>query len=197
MPKISTLPTLYDEVLQLSISMLKEWKYLNIEYIKSGKITWKSNGKITDSILISVNTYGEQPYIRLNYKYKDEQRNYKVRLVSELSNLGKGFIWYFLCPQTNKRCRKLYSIGGYFFHRDAFSGCMYEIQTRSKYFRQINNTIGLHFKIDDLYRQIYQKHFKKTYASKPTKKYLKLINEIEKAERRSIKNPYISVRVVF
>ncbi len=96
------------------------------------------------------------------------------------SNLGKGLIWYFLCPETNKRCRKLYSIGGYFLHREAFKGCMYESQTQSKKYRQLDKTLGAYFRTDDLYSQLYQKHFKKTYAGKPTKKYLKLIKQIER-----------------
>jgi len=97
-------------------------------------------------------------------------------------NLGKGLIWYFLCPQTNKRCRKLYSIGGYFLHREAFSGCMYETQTQSKKHRQLDKSLGAFFKTDDLYSQLYQKHFKKTYAGKPTKKYLRILEQIKKAE---------------
>ena len=62
----------------------------------------------------------------------DEPRNYKVYLTSTPSNLNRGEIWYFICPQTKKRCRKLYSIGGYFLHREAFNGCMYKIQIESK-----------------------------------------------------------------
>ena len=191
MPKPHTFPTLYNEALQISISKLKEWEYLNPEQIKSGTLTWSRNGNKTGSISIRVNTHREQPYIELDYKYRDEPRNYKVRLVSMPSNLGKGLIWYFLCPQTNKRCRKLYSIGGYFLHREAFNGCMYETQTQSKKYRQLDKTFGVYFKIDDLYSQLYQKHFKKTYAGKPTKKYLRIMEQIQKAE--SIKYNEINI----
>ena len=41
---------------------------------------------------------------------------------------------------------------------------------------------GESFKLDSLYEQLYQKYFKKTYAGKPTKRYLRLINRIEGAE---------------
>ncbi|WP_068598619.1 hypothetical protein ACF3NR_11110 [Vaginella massiliensis] len=182
MPKPHTFPTLYNEALQISISKLKEWEYLNPEQIKSGTLNWSSNGNPIGSISIRVNTHSEQPYIELDYKYRDEPRNYKVRLVSMPSNLGKGLIWYFLCPQTKKRCRKLYSIGGYFLHREAFNGCMYQTQTQSKKYRQLDKTLGAYFKTDDLYSQLCQKHFKKTYAGKPTKKYLRLMEQIQKAE---------------
>ncbi len=182
MPKPYTFPTLYNEALQISITKLKEWKYLNPEQNKSGIITWNRNGSQTGSILISVNTHSKQPYIELDYTYRDEPRNYKIRLVSMLSNLGKGIIWYFLCPKTYKRCRKLYSISGYFLHREAFNGCMYETQTQSKKYRQLDKTLGAYFKIDDLYSQLYQKYFKRTYAGKPTKKYLRIMEQIQKAE---------------
>ena len=182
MSKPHTFPTLYNEALQISISKLKEWEYLNPEQIKSGTITWSRNGSQTGSISIKVNTHSEQPYIELDYKYRDEPRNYKVSLVSKPSNLGKGLIWYFLCPQTNKRCRKLYSIGGYFLHREAFNGCMYETQTQSKKYRQLDKTLGAYFKSDNLYSELYKKNFKKTYAGKPTKRYLKLTQQIQRAE---------------
>lgn len=182
MPKHYTFPTLYNEVLQISISKLKEWKYLNPKQIKNGTITWNRNGNQTSSISIMVNTHSEQPYIELDYKYRDEPRNYKVRLVSIPSNLGKGKIWYFLCPQSNKRCRKLYLVGGYFFHREAFNNGMYESQTQSKTYRQLSKTFKSYFEIDELYSQIYQKHFKKTYAGKPTKRFLKILNKINQCE---------------
>ena len=182
MPKPYTFPTLYNEALQIDISKLKGWSYLNPEQIKSGTITWSRNGNPIGSISIQVNTHSEQPYIELDYKYRDEPRNYKVRLVSIPSNLGKGLIWYFLCPQTKKRCRKLYSIGGYFLHREAFKGCMYETQTQSKKYRQLDKILGAYLKSDNLYSELYKKNFKKTYAGKPTKRYLRIMEQIQKAE---------------
>jgi len=180
MPKFSTFPTLYNEVLQINISKLKEWGYLKPGQINSGTINWSRNGNPAGSISIEVNTNGEQPYIELDYKYKNEPRKYKVNLVSTPSNLNKGEIWYFFCPHTNKRCRKLYSIGGYFLHREAFKGCMYESQIQSKRYRELDKTFGAYFKSDDLYSQLYKKHFKKYYAGKPTKKYLQLMKQIQK-----------------
>lgn len=182
MPKHHTFPTLYNEALQLSITKLKEWKYLNPKQIKSGTLTWNRNGNQTGSISMLVNTRSEQPYIVLDYKYKDEPRSYTVKMVSLPSNLGRGSIWYFLCPQTNKRCRKLYSIGGYFLHREAFNCCMYETQTQSKKYRQLDKTLGAYFRTDDLYSQLHQKHFKKTYAGKPTKRYLRIMEKMRQAE---------------
>ena len=182
MPKPHTFPTLYNEALQIHISKLKGWGYLDPEQIKSGTLNWSRNGNPTGSISIQVNTHSEQPYIELDYKYRDEPRNYKVYLTSTPSNLNRGEIWYFICPQTKKRCRKLYSIGGYFLHREAFNGCMYETQTQSKKSRYLDKTLGVYFRSDQLFEQLYKKHFKKQYAGKPTKKYLKLTQQIQRAE---------------
>ena len=182
MPKPHTFPTLYNEALQIHISKLKGWGYLDPKQIKSGTVNWSRNGNPTGSISIQVNTHSEQPYIELDYKYRDEPRNYKVYLTSTPSNLNKGEIWYFICPQTKKRCRKLYSIGGYFLHREAFNGCMYETQTQSKKYRQLDKTLGAYFEIDNLYEELYKKNFKKTYAGKPTKRYLRIMEQIQKAE---------------
>jgi len=182
MPKPYTYPTLFDNVLQISITKLKEWGYLNPEQIINSTITWSSNGEKIASISIQVNTYGSFPCITLDYKSNGEPINYKINLVSIPSNLGKGEIWYFLCSHTNKRCRKLYLIGNHFLHRTALLNGMYDCQTKSKKWRFIESVYGSYFDLDKLYQKLYSKHFKKFYAGKPTKRYLRLIQQIQRAE---------------
>ena len=185
MPKTPTFPTLFDEVLQIDISKLKQWKYLDHAQIKSSTLTWSRNGNKTGSISILINTLSNQPYIELDFNYNEEPRKYKVKLVTIPSNLGKGKIWYFLCPQTNKRCRKLYSIGGYFLHREAFKSCMYTSQTRSKTWRGWEKSFGSYFDVEKCYDEIYSKHFKRSYQGKPTKRYLKLLRKIGLGDKLS------------
>jgi hypothetical protein len=183
MPRFPTFPTLYDEALQISLSKLKDWKYLNPKQEKSGILTWSRNGNVTGEISINVNTHSEEQYIELDYKYREKPRKYKVKLVSIPSNLGNGLVWYFLCPQTNKRCRKLYSVGGYFLHREAFKNCMYETQTKSKKWREIEKVYGSYFDQEKYFEKLYSKHFKKYYGGKPTKRYLKLMKRIDSIEK--------------
>lgn len=183
MPKPSTYPTLFDEAKQISITNLKEWRYFNSGQLGRGTITWSSNRDKTGSISIFINTVSEKPYIELDYIYNDKPRNYKVLLVSIPSNLGNGIIWYFLCPQTNKCCRNLYLIDGYFLHREAFRGCMYECQTRSKTWRQWDKNYGSYFDLDRCYEELNRKHFKKYYKGIPTKKYQKLKSQIDQGSR--------------
>jgi hypothetical protein len=182
MPKPHTFPTLYDEVKTVSISFLIKHGYLKSNLLKAGSIHWSRNGEKTGSISIRVCTYSENPYIEFDYKCNQQPIKYKVQLVSALSNLGKGLVWYFVCPKTKKRCRKLYLADTYFYHRLAFNGCMYEKQTQSKKSRYLDKTLGEYFRADQLFEQLYKKHFKKRYAGKPTKKYLKLTQQIQRAE---------------
>lgn len=183
MPKPYTFPTLYDDLKIVSISLLAKNGYLKANQWQRGTITWSRDGKETGSISIFVDTCTANPYLELDYKCNEAPIKYKVHLVSVPSNLGKGFIWYFICPHTRKLCRKLYLAANYFYHRAAFNGCMYETQTRSKKSRYLDKTLGAYFKSDQIYKQLYTKHFKKQYAGNPTKKYLKLAAQIRQIER--------------
>lgn len=182
MGRHSTIPTLYDDALQLSITKLKEWNYLIRGQCKSGVLAWSRNGNKTGSISIRVNMESDTPFVDLDYRFNDKPRQYRVFLQSAPSNLGKGEMWFFECPETGKRCRKLYSVDGYFRHREAFRGCLYGSQTRSKKWRDMERLYGAYFDRERLYEQLYKKHFKKTYAGKPTKKYRELMRKLKIAD---------------
>lgn len=188
MPKPHTFPTLYDEVKTISISFLAKHGYLKPNKLKAGSIHWSRNGENLGSISIKVCTYSESPYLEFDYKCNKALINYRVQLISAPSNLGKGVVWYFICPKTGKRCRKLYLADTYFYHRSAFSGCMYEKQTQSKKSRYLDKTLGAYFRTDQLFEQLYKKHFKKQYAGKPTKKFLWLMERINKGESIDIRD---------
>ncbi len=182
MPKPYTFPTLYDDLKTVTISFLTKHGYLKPNQWKSGKISWYSNGNETGSISIWVNTQTESNYIELDYKCKEALINYRVQLVTATSNLGKGVVWYFVCPLTGKRCRKLYLANCHFYHRSAFKSCMYEKQTLSKKSRQFEKTMETLFRTDQLFEHLNKKHFKKQYAGKPTRKYLQITSQIRKIE---------------
>lgn len=185
MAKTPTFPTLFDEVLQVSVTDLKKWEYLRPNQYKNGVITWSRNGQKTASISIAVNTRTGSPYLELDYTNNGTPINYRVQLVTVPANIGKGRVWYFLCPHTGKRCRKLYSVGAKFLHRSAFAGCLYESQTYSQKNRQLFRMYAKAFGSDKLYEQLSQKHFRRTYAGKPTKRFSKLMQKIRESERMS------------
>ena len=60
---------------------------------------------------------------------------------------------------------------------------MYESQIQSKKWREIEKIYGVCFDVDNLYEQLYSKHFKKFYAGKPTKRYLKIMRQLQKVEQ--------------
>lgn len=104
MPAHYTFPTLLDEVKQVSITKLKEYGYMNPDNYKPGRLIWSSKGQEIGSIRISVDMT-ETPQAIFFYTYnKEEQVNFRVKLTSTNSNLGKSKIWYFVCPHTSKRC---------------------------------------------------------------------------------------------
>jgi len=168
--------------LYLSIKKLKEWDYLTYNGTKSGTISWSRNGVPHSNIGISVTKNNFETYIVLDYKTNGEPRNYKVKIISKSSNLGKGEILYFVCPNTKKQCRKLYLHSGYFLHREAFNGLMYQKQLESKNNRDLGKIFDACYLSDDVYEERYKKYFKTHYNGKETKRYKRLNNKILKAD---------------
>ena len=188
MPKPNTFPTLFDSVLQLNINSLKRDGFLIPRHRRSGTLTWSRNGNKTASIGITVNMASAPPYVELDYKYGESSRKYTIRLVSVLSNLGAGEIWYFLCPHTGKRCRILYLVGGWFLHREAFNGVYYDSQTRSKKMRDYDKMFGALYKTDKLYEELNKPYFKPYYNGEPTKRYIRINKKLHEASRVSVED---------
>jgi hypothetical protein len=188
MPKPHTFPTLYEDLKTVSISFLTKHGYLKLNHWQTGTITWSRNGNRTGSISIQVNTQPESPYLELDYKCNEAPINYRVQLVSAPSNLGKGVVWYFICPKTGTRCKKLHFSGLYFCHRSAFGGSCYEKQTYSHQTRTLTKAFEALFGSEKAYDQIYSKHFKKHYKGKPTKRYL-MLQKIATKSREISFNP--------
>ncbi|HLS10530.1 MAG TPA: hypothetical protein VK050_00050 [Flavobacteriaceae bacterium] len=182
MARNPTFPSLYDNALQLSITSLKNDNFIQSNIHRKGVSNWTIKGKHIASINIEVKTADAYGYIILDYSFNDKPISYKVGLTTIKSNLGNGLIWYFVCPKTNKRCRILYQIKGMFLHREAFPNAMYYTQTRCKLMRHLETKFGDMVGIHRLYDKIHQKHFKKYYNGKPTKRYKKLMERINKAQ---------------
>lgn len=189
MPKFPTFPYLFDEGKDISTKNLKKWGYFKMNIWKQGTITWSRNGVETSSIGIEVKIQETGiSEMRLIYTCQDVNFNYSIALEPVPSNIGDGKVWYFICPFTGKRCRKLHLINGKFKHRSSLPGGMYSTQTKSKKWREIEKVYGCYFDSEKHYEEIYSKFFKKTYNGKLTKRYKKLLQEIEKAEKFSARD---------
>lgn len=194
MARIGNYPTTYEDRKFISICNLRKWGYLEPGRWKTGTISWSRNGNPIGSIGIAVHMDEANPYLHVSYILdKVKEIDYDVPLVTMPSNLGKGNVWYFRCPFTHKRCRKLYSIDGYFMHRVAVKG-YYEKQIQSKHYRHLEKTYGPYFQRDQLYEQLYSKHFRKFYKDKPTKRYQKImarINAMGNIDERELLNAMV------
>ena len=172
MGRNATNPTLFDEVLQLSITKLKEWGYLHPNHRTQAVINWGEAA----SVSIKVSTAPPSPYIELSYTYQGEALKYQIQLMPTPSNLGKGIYYYFICPITGKRCRKLYLINGQFAHRAAFAG-MYNCQIKSKKDRLTFKAINTLLKADLIRNQL-KKSMQNYYKGKPTKRFMQLLKKL-------------------
>lgn len=174
MSKISKYAITYEDCKSIEIKLLKVSKMLLAnQYIKS-TIRWHINNETTGRIEIIVNTTTERPFIELKYRLNQEDIQYKVPLIVENSNLGKGKVWFFLCPFTLKKCRKLYLIEKYFTHRKIKKSIYYENQLLSKSQRKY---IGLFNNLNEIEKAIEEsesKYFKKYYNNVKTKRFQKL-----------------------
>mgnify|MGYP000280052869 CR=1 FL=1 len=177
MPRYSSYPVLLDEVLTLKIKNLKNYGLIEKGKIFKRSIRWSSSRGSKSEILVKVDNV--RNVVTLKYTADGTKICYDVLLITKTSNLGKGQVYYFLCPNTNKLCRNLYLANNYFLHRTASKGAMYDCQTQSKISRSLIKTFSVYFKIDECYNEIYSKNFKTFYKGKPTKRYLALKNKIK------------------
>jgi len=174
MPRPSNYPITYEDCKSIEIKILKKNNYLQSNQLNECIILWYINEETTGRMQLIVNTLSANPYIELSYALNEEGIQYKVQLIKEKSNLGIGEIWYFICPFTNKRCRKLYLLNKYFSHRNRFKGVFYEKQILSKSNRKI---LGIFSKIDQINNAIEEtesKHFRRYYNKAKTKRLIKL-----------------------
>lgn len=183
MAKLHTFPPLIDYLLQIDLSFIKKNGFLKPNSRSSFDLTWSNPTNAQSSISVFVDTLENDKFIQLKYTVDGKTKDYRVRLAALPSNLGKGYVYYLVCPLTSKLCRKLYLIDGYFLHRSACSGAMYEIQTMPKTYRRMDKYLRAHVKHSDLLKEINSKYFKKHYAGKPTRRYMKILKELKQAEK--------------
>lgn len=184
MPKFPTFPILLNDCLALNISKFKQWGYLKPGFKISTTLDWSRKGTKIGSIGVTVDMNPNDPFIELDYKHRDKPINYRVYLTSKPSNLNKGQLWFFKCPKTQRKCRKLHLLGSYFFHRTAMTGCFYEKQTYSRNNRKLEKLCETYIGFEKYYELIYKKHFKKYYKGKPTRKFKKYMKAIELGESK-------------
>jgi hypothetical protein len=178
MPRPETSPFLFDYANTISLVKLREWGYMRPNTVTQGRINWSYAGQETASVLFKLNMSNDPKYFQLKYTIEGEAIEYKIKIASQPSNLGQGVYYYFICPVTFKRCRKLYFSGKYFVHREALQG-MYSIQTRSKSDRSFRAVFDRMVKAEKIQDEINSKYFTTHYNGKRTRRFQKLLDQIE------------------
>lgn len=103
---------------RIELSDLLTNSYIKKGYRVRSTLEWVQNGEPTSEIRIESLYLKDEKYVRLVYETTDEQGrhvehlDYKIQLVTVPSNLGKGKVPYFLCPNLNIKCRVLYRAYG-------------------------------------------------------------------------------------
>lgn len=186
MGRMASYPKTVEDCLKFDINALVKYNdrfYFRTYGTKNGTSKWSRNGIEHSKIGYSITHTEYHTFITLNYTYNSEPICYTVNIVSKPSNLGKGTVYFFECPETNKLCRNLYLNDGYFMHREAFGNLMYESQIMSKKTRSLWQIFNSAMPSDEVYFERYKKYFKTHYKGKPTKRYLKLQRIIDVSEQ--------------
>lgn len=165
-----------DDLKSINISVLGKFNQLKPNTQNKGNYQWTSQGNLANEISYIITMYDEVGIFEISYIYNNDKKiNYSISIISLESNLGKGRVYYFVCPKSKKLCRKLYLFEGYFLHRSCFKGLIYETQKQSKKIRKLNK-LYLDLYDESKILDLIASGFRKYYRGKPTKKYIKYQN---------------------
>ena len=102
------------EVTRIELSYLLKKRFLKMGHHVFGTLNWTNGGSIQfESKLNEGDCFIRLVYNNTNsYSGEVTNHDYKVYLTTIPSNLGKGEILYFVCPESGNRCRVLYKCYG-------------------------------------------------------------------------------------
>ena len=132
---------------------------------------------IKQTIGLNIPAEGKRCFITLNDLQRIEMAYTTKR------GITKGIEWYFICPVTLRRCRKLYLVDGIYKHNSLIKG--FARLNKPAWFKEgsIMNEV-LHKKQNQINasKLLEKPYFKKYYNGKPTKLYLKCLKHIQDAD---------------
>lgn len=158
-------------------SLTKRGLLIDNSFSNEVTVKLKKNGISEAGFSLSVNIFSGFGNIDFSYSYYGAIKKYTVEVVSRPSNLGKGVVWFFICPVTKKVCRKLYFHKGLFLHRTAFPEILYEQQKLSKRYRKLDKTMKMALD-ESIYQEFYQKHLKTHYKGKLTRRFERITKKL-------------------
>lgn len=174
-----------DEMIQISTGDLRQIGYLKRDRVKSGNIIWTDTSDrgqagswwSGDTREISIEIVIDVPrgVMLLNYETLGTKISDKFELESVPSNLGVGHVYYFVCPMTSRRCRKLYLMGQHFLSRYACLSAIYSCQSLSKSVRPYRSSAEALSEKHRLQELLSKPYAKALYRRKPTRRFARLL----------------------
>jgi len=165
MGRYSTGSVTTSEAIRIELSYL-----LKHGYIKKGQIIYATlNWTNGSNISIQSNFTVDCPYIRLIYNNTNyctgevTEHDYKIYFTSIPSNLGKGEVVYFLCPDTFHMCRILYKCYGSPIWKSRYAylhRIYYQSQISSKLHYYIDRYWETERQLEQLYSRVVKSHYK-------------------------------------
>jgi hypothetical protein len=193
MAKTATFPLIIDRCLTVSIADLKRWGCLKPGYRLTGIAYWMQGSERVASV--GYNSFlapdADGSFITFDYRHDGQPVKLHLPLISAPANIGKGRVWFFRCPATGQRCKKLHLINGRFMHRSAVREAMYKQQTQSKKWRQISRFFDMYEIQEAVLAELTKPGFKEKYRGRETRRLTQLIRKVEKAGKG------VNVRDVF
>ncbi len=170
------------ECRRIEMSFMLKYGYIKKGCHLSGTMEWVRGGSAGfESKYLENERYLRISYILTDRRGKETSYDYKIYFDTVPSNLGKGEVLYFVCPESYKRARVLYMAYGYskYVHRDWYEDAK---GVRLFYPSQIvsNNDYPnrmywyLKRRADTVNEELNVKHRKKHYKGKLTRDSLKL-----------------------
>jgi len=170
------------EIPKISLSVLLRNGFIQSGAIVKSTYSWNDGNEIG----IECHYTHKSQFIRLFYTVTGQHKkryDYQISLIFVPSNLGRGQVPYFICPEIGKRCRILYRAYGSrtWKSREAYSKTIfYGSQICSQYDKVNERYWRLEKQIQSLIRE---KRNQLLYKGKPTRRYKRLQRLIEKQER--------------
>lgn len=164
------------ETKRIYLKQLIEWGVFIPGATATFPLKWTRRGEPAGEIGAEAHSPKDaDPYLVLRYSINGENFRERIDIAYLPSNLGKGNIPFFICPETGKLCRILYRAYGSkrWKHREAYrrSGLRlyYDTQTCSKLDRYNTRFWNIEDRFKkDTRRAAYE------YAGKPTKRFTRL-----------------------
>lgn len=158
-----------ENYITLSVTDCKRQGFFAPAKIVLHGIRWTNGaGQQVAAITMLTDTRTE-PVAILSYSYGGEPRTETIQLRFKHSNLTpdtpNGY-YYFVCPVTGVRCRKLYLVDGRFVGRKAFKA-LYKKQTYSHKERRGGLLASL-IMLSDIEDKLFQPYRRETYRGKLT-----------------------------